>query len=156
MPPAGITYGAFGVAEWDKSIDEKADAAAGAALPLWHRALFMPAAKQLAFLAGFMKSKDYWMLRPQPGMLPVQPGDSSPENLVAAAATEAKDFAAIYDPQEKNLNIAVDALPKAPQVTWFNPRTGQTTPAVAVVGAQSCQFPTPETGDWVLSVRAGK
>ena len=29
-------------------------------------------------------------------------------------------------------------------------------PAVAVVGGRSCQFPTPDPGDWLLQMKAGK
>jgi hypothetical protein len=38
----------------------------------------------------------------------------------------------------------------------LNPRTGKKSPAVAVVGARTCQLPTPDTGDWVLLVKSGK
>ena len=36
-----------------------------------------------------------------------------------------------------------------------NPRTGETSTAVAVI-AQNCQLPTPTEGDWLLVMRAGR
>jgi hypothetical protein len=153
-PPAGITYGARGVVDWDKTLDQPPKRKM--ALPLWHRAMFMPAAKQMAEVSKFVNSVDFWRLRPQPGFVAVQPGTVSPERFIAAAGTELKDLSAVYVPQERTLEIMLEALPASPSVSWFNPRTGQNTPAVAVVGGRSCQFPTPEPGDWLLVMKAGK
>jgi hypothetical protein len=152
--PSGITYGAEGVADWDVTLDQPARKKN--ALPLWHRALFMPAAKEMANLAKFVNSVEFWRLRPQPGFVAVQPGTMSPGRFVAAAGTETKDLSVVYVPQERTLEIVLEALPASPSVTWFNPRTGQNSPAVAVVGGRSCQFPTPEPGDWLLVMKAGK
>jgi hypothetical protein len=153
-PPAGISYGAEGVTDWDKTLDQPVKRKS--ALPLWHRALFMPAAKQMAHLAKFVNSVDFWRLRPQPEFVAVQPGTVSPERFIASAGTETKDLSVVYVPQDRTLEIVLEALPVSPSVSWFNPRTGQNSPAVAVVGGRSCQFPTPEPGDWLLVMKAGK
>jgi hypothetical protein len=47
-------------------------------------------------------------------------------------------------------------MPPSPNVTWFNPRTGEKSPAVAVVTANTCQFPTPSEGDWILFMKTDK
>jgi Protein of unknown function (DUF4038)/Putative collagen-binding domain of a collagenase len=154
LPPAGISYGAQGVFDWDKALDQPPKRKT--ALPLWHRAMFMPGAKQMAEVSKFVNSVEFWQLRPEPGFVAVQPGTMSPERFIVAAGTEAKDLSAVYVPQERTLEIALEALPASPSVTWFNPRTGQNSPAVAVVGGRSCQFPTPEPGDWLLVMKAGK
>lgn len=153
-PPAGINYGAEGVAEWDTALDQPAKRKG--ALPLWHRALFMPAAKEMTHLAKLVNSVEFWRLRPQPGFVAVQPGTITPERFIVAAGTEAKDLSLVYVPEERTVEIALEALPPSPSVNWFNPRTGQNSPAVAVVGGRSCQFPTPEPGDWLLMMKAGK
>jgi hypothetical protein len=153
-PPAGITYGAEGVVDWDKTLDQPPKRKM--ALPLWHRAMFMPAAKQMVEVSKFVNSVDFWRLRPQPGFVAAQPGTMSPERFIVAAGTEAKDLSVVYVPQERTLEIMLEALPASPSVSWFNPRTGQSSPAVAVVGGRSCQFPTPEPGDWLLVMKAGK
>jgi len=153
-PPAGISYAAAGVLDWDKTPDQPAKRKAP--LPLWQRSLFMPAAKQMAFLSRLAISIEFWQLKPQPGFVTVQPGNVSPERFIAAAGTEAKDLSLVYVPQERTLEIAIEALPSSPSVSWFNPRMGQSSPAVAVVGGRSCQFPTPEPDDWLLVMKAGK
>ena len=155
-PPAGISYGGQGVANWDMAAEPKKDKTPGAGMPLWQKAMFMPAAKQMYCLGQFVNSMDFWRLRPQPNSVSAQPGELSPRRYIAAAATESKDLAVVYVPEERTVELALDALPPSPRVTWFNPRTGQSSPAVAVVSGSICQFPTPEPGDWVLVMRAGK
>ncbi len=59
-------------------------------------------------------------------------------------------------PESQTIDLKVDAMPKSPSVNWLNPRTGEKTPAVAVVSGSVCQFPTPGPGDWLLVVKAGK
>jgi hypothetical protein len=41
-------------------------------------------------------------------------------------------------------------------IQWLNPRTGKKSAAVAVIGARTCQLPTPDKGDWVLIAKTGK
>ena len=36
---------------------------------------------------------------------------------------------------------------------WINPRTGQRRVAVAVVTDRTCEFPTPDAGDWLLLIQ---
>ena len=62
----------------------------------------------------------------------------------------------VYVPEDRTVEILLDALPPSPNVSWFNPRTGETSPAVAVVGGRTCQFPTPDPGDWLLVMKSGK
>jgi len=116
----------------------------------------MPGAKQMTSLATLFNSVAFWRLRPRSQFVPAQPGDTSPARYIAAAGTEAKDLGLVYVPEDRTLELALDALPPSPTVTWFNPRTGENSPAVAVVGGNSCQFPTPDAGDWLLLLKAGK
>ena len=62
----------------------------------------------------------------------------------------------VYVPEDRTLDLMIEALPPSPHITWWNPRTGENSPAVAVVGGQTCQFPTPEAGDWLLVIKEGK
>jgi hypothetical protein len=125
-------------------------------LPLWHRALFMPAVKQLKLLTDFVTSFTYWQLQPAPQFVGEQPGNINPKRFIAAVGTATNDLSIVYVPEDRTIEIVLDALPSSPNVSWFNPRTGERTPAVAVVGARTCQFPTPEPGDWLLVMKANK
>ena len=154
--PAGVSYAGQGVADWDMSIEPQADRTKGANLPTWRKSMYMPAAKQMSYLAKLMSSVDFWRLRPQPKALASQPGNESPRKFIAAAGTDPNTLALVYVPEDRTLKAVLNALPQSPSVSWLSPRTGENNPAVAVVGGSSCQFPTPEPGDWLLVLKAGK
>jgi len=61
----------------------------------------------------------------------------------------------VYVPEDRTIEIKLSALPPSPNIGWINPRNGQTSPAVAVVTTDTCQFPTPEEGDWLLVMKTG-
>jgi hypothetical protein len=155
-PPAGVSYGGQGVVNWDTSVGPGIQQANAADLPLWRKALFMPAAKQMVHLAKFMNSIDFWKLRPEQKAVASQPGQQSPGRFIAAAGTEDHTLSVVYVPVERTLELLLGDLPRSPAVSWFNPRAGGNDAAVAVVGGSSCQFPTPNPGDWLLVTKAGK
>jgi len=154
--PAGISYSAEGVKDWDISVGPGRQPEKAGDIPMWRKCLFMPAGKQMGYLAKFMNSIDFWTLRPAAKAIATQPGDQSPRRFIAAAANETNTLSLIYAPEDRTLEVLLDALPHSPTVGWFNPRTGENNPAVAVVGGTSCQFPTPDPGDWLLVLKAGK
>jgi hypothetical protein len=125
-------------------------------LPMWRKAMFMPAAKQMAHLAKLANLADFWKLRPQPKAVASQPGNASPRQFIASASADPNTLSLVYVPEDRTLEVVLGALPNSPSVGWFCPRTGESNPAVAVVGGSSCQFPTPDPGDWLLVVKAGK
>ncbi|MGH7973487.1 MAG: DUF4038 domain-containing protein, partial [Limisphaerales bacterium] len=151
-PAAGLCYGGQGVVQWDTSLPEPGQ---NNGLPFWERALFMPGAKQMRNVDALMNSVPFWHLMPEPQAVAVQPGEGAPEREILAAGTSDKNWLVAYGPEDRNVELRLDALPGSPVISWLNPRTGQITPAVAVVLANSCQFPTPEPGDWALLVRQG-
>ena len=155
-PPAGVSYAGQGVVNWDTTVGPKDEQTGAADLPMWRKALFMPVAKQIAPLAKFMNLIDFWRLRPEQKAIAAQPGEQSPRRFIAAAGTEAKDLSLVYVPEDRSLELFLNELPRSPAVSWFNPRTGEYKPAAAVVGGRSCQFPTPDPGDWLLVTKAGK
>ena len=150
-PIAGLTYGGQGVLDWDATTGPKADLSLGASLPLWHKALFMPAAKQLGMLARLMQSISFWQLRPDP-----QADVDESRTHFLAATNPQKSLALVYVPRDRTVSISVDSLPAPPTVMWFNPRNGESSPAVAVLSGHICQFPTPGPGDWLLFARKGR
>ena len=155
-PPAGVSYGGQGVVNWDTSVGLKGDQSMAADLPMWCKALYMPAAKQMASLSKLMNTIDFWKLRPEPQILATQPGQQSPRRFIAAARTEANDLSLVYVPEDRTLQLVRDALPRSPTVGWLNPRTGENNPAAAVEGGSTCEFKTPDAGDWLLMMKAGK
>jgi hypothetical protein len=147
-PPAGVSYGAQDVATWNAVKQSK--------LPTWQVSLFLPGAKQMSQLQTGIDSLEWWTLRPAPKSISVQPGSKNPGRFIANAENDSKTLSLTYIPEERTLDLFLEALPSAPVIHWLNPRTGKTTPAVAVVGTRTCQLPTPDKGDWVLLVKSGK
>jgi hypothetical protein len=119
----------------------------------WKKALAMPGAEQMKYLHDFFATNDFWRLRPASMFVVNQPGNEKPSRFVAAARTDAKDIMIVYVPEDRTIEIKLDSLPPSPDVTWVNPRTGENSPAVAVVTTTTCQFPTPGEGDWLLLMR---
>ena len=152
--PAGLSYAGEGVVQWDPSMPEQKSKVKDGNLPLWTRALFMPGAKEMAHLGGLMAGMDFWRLRPEPKALPAQAAGTPPGKFIAAAVTETKDAALIYDPEERSFVLGLDSLPAAPLAAWFNPRTGASTPIPFAGEGKTRPLSTPQRGDWVLVLKA--
>ena len=153
---AGASYGADGVAYWNTTPQDAPRGTPGRGLPVWQLSLFLPGAKQAAEVMDFFNSIPFWNLKPASDVVAGQSNSVSPDQFIAAAETGSKDLAVVYVPDERRLELNLNALPSSPTVQWFNPRTGQRSPAVAVVGGSSFQVPTPGPGDWVLVIKKGK
>jgi hypothetical protein len=152
-PTAGVTYGGHGVWGWDDGTKAPTDhPGTGTPLP-WQKALTMPGAEQMKPLAEFFSSFDFWRLRPAPIAVVNQPGAQNPSKYVAAAKSDQKDLLVLYIPEERSVEVKLSLMPNSPNVTWVNPRTGEKSPAVAVVTTDTCQFPTPAEGDWILFMK---
>jgi hypothetical protein len=147
--PAGISYEGFSVENWDGTVDGTAQTGA-IDLPAWKKALFMPGAKQMASLAKFVGSFEFWRLRPGPDVLASQRRETAANLRVASVGTEARDLSLFYSPVDRTIELLSDRLPAQPSLSWLNPRLGQVSPAIAVLVGQVCQLPTPELGDWLL------
>ena len=155
-PTAGVSYGGHGVWGWDDGTTFPADhPGTGTPLP-WQKALTMPAAEQMAYLADFFASVDWWKLRPAPIVVVNNPGTATPAKFIAGAKSDDKELMVVYVPEDRTVEIKLDSMPPSPNVTWFNPRTGEKSPAVAVVTANTCQFPTPAEGDWILFMKTDR
>jgi len=154
-PTAGVTYGGHGVWGWDDGTKQPTDhAGTGTPMP-WKKALTMPGAEQMAHLYGFFSTNDFWRLRPTPAFVVNNPGKNAAAKFVSAARTDKKDLMIVYVPEDRTIEVKLNSLPPSPNISWFNPRSGETSPAVAVVTTDTCQFPTPEEGDWLLVIKTG-
>ena len=147
-PPAGVSYGARDVATWNASRQSK--------LPVWQLSLFLPGAKQMTQIQAATESLDWWTLHPAPRSIATQPGNEDPNHYIANAENDSQSLSVTYIPEERTLNLFLEALPSAPVIHWLNPRTGKVSSAIAVVGTRTCQLPTPDKGDWVLLAKTGK
>src|SRR5206468_12403852 len=104
-------------------------------------------------LVDFFAGIDWWRLRPAPVAVVNNPGAQSPAKYIAAAKSDERDLMVVYVPEDRTVEIRLDAMPTSPEVTWISPSTGKKSTMVGVVTANSCQFPTPSEGDWILFMK---
>jgi hypothetical protein len=149
-PTAGVTYGGHGVWGWDDGTKPPTDHPNTGKPFAWKGAMMMPAAEQITNVVNFFTSIDFHRLRPAPEMIVNNAGPQTPRRYIACARTEKKDITVVYVPEDRTVEMKLEGLPPSPDVKWFNPRTGETTAAVAVVTDTTAQFPTPSEGDWIL------
>ncbi|MBC8002728.1 MAG: DUF4038 domain-containing protein [Opitutaceae bacterium] len=155
-PVTGVTYGGHGVWGWDDGTKPPVDHPnTGIPLPL-KQALVMPGAEQMAHLATFFNSIDFWRLRPAPEILGKQPGVQDPRKFISAVRSDEKDLVVVYTPEERIVSLMIEAIPPGCTTAWINPRNGERRVAVAVVTDRTCEFPTPDIGDWLLLIQQGK
>lgn len=155
-PTAGVSYGGHGVWGWDDGTSEPAGHS-GTGIPMaWNEAIKMEGAEQIRHVHDFFTKIDFWRLRPAPEMLSKQPGGESAKRHISISRSEEGDFAVAYVPEDRSIQIYLNQLPPRPQISWFNPRTGETSASVGVVTGDSLQLPTPEEGDWLLLIRTGR
>jgi hypothetical protein len=152
--PAGVSYRADDVATWNPHMEKLPNG--DKTPPAWKQALSLPGAKNLAPLSEAFNSIAFDRLRPFSLAVVNQAGRRSPLRYIAAEGTEARDLTVLYVPQERTVEVALGAIPRMPTTTWFNPRTGQSRPAIGTFGPNACQFAAPGAGDWLLILKAGK
>ena len=83
-------------------------------------------------------------------------GTQDPRKFISAARTEAKDLVVVYTPEERIVSLMIEAIPPGCTTGWINPRTGEHRVAIAVVTDRTCEFPTPDAGDWLLLIQQTK
>lgn len=154
-PTAGASYTATPVINWDTNLVTNINMLPHA-MPAWHSALFLPGAKGVASAAEFLGTIDFAQLRPLPRALGTQPGFESPRRHVSVASLETKNLTVVYVPEDRKVELANMAFVPSATATWLNVRTGERQPATAMAGATTTLFSTPEPGDWLLVLKAGK
>jgi hypothetical protein len=149
-PPAGLTYGGHGLWSWQTEEGLPYDhASTGLAKP-WHEAIHLQGSTDMKHMAALFTSLPWWQLRPDDTLLAAQPGGDDPARHVSAARTESGDVALLYLPVGGPVTLKPEALPASAQAEWFDPRTGQRTPAQTAAPAT---FRAPDDQDWVLVLR---
>ncbi len=153
-PTAGVTYGGHGVWGWDDGTRSPvAHPNTGVPLP-WQQALTMPAAQQLAYLAGFFTEIPWFTLQPSLDLLVEQPGSHDVHKYVLASAADDGSLAVLYTPVGGALRLDLGKLKPDLQATWCNPRNGQRIPAQPEIAGELRRFVTPDAEDWLLILAA--
>jgi hypothetical protein len=94
----------------------------------WRQALDAPGARQMLFVRRLFESRPFERLRPDPRLF--LDTNEAIYNYVSNLRAEDGSFAMLYDPTGRPLKVDLARLAPGPvRATWFDPRTGATTPA---------------------------
>lgn len=147
-PPAGVTYGAHGIWSWETKSGSvpRAHANSGAA-KAWREAVDLPGGQQMTHVATLFESLPWPELEPHADWLAQQPGTQSPAQFISCAATRDGQTAVAYLPKGGEVQFAAGKLKSKVKATWFDPRTGARSAAVA---KDQGVYSAPDTNDWVL------
>ena len=145
---AGYTYGHNSVMQMYKPTDKKR---AYGAKGFWYDEVNAPGAAQMSFLKNLMLSRPYFERVPDQSLI-VDQG----ERYNYIAATRGDKYAFVYTYTGRNFKVNLSSFKAATRVkaSWFDPRTGTTTPLDKTPIAPATTFDPPGTeeagNDWVL------
>jgi len=114
----GYTYGCNGVFQFSREGEQERW------LPEidWRIALDFPGARHMSTLKAILTSLDWWRLRPAPDMIT---GGGDNGFYVAAACSDAGDFALVYFPEFIDVRVDLRRIRgEGVKASWINPRTG--------------------------------
>jgi hypothetical protein len=153
-PTAGVSYGAHGVWPWMLKRGVPLEHAKTGEAPPWYEAMHLPGSTSMKHLKDFFASRQWWRLRPAPGLLADQPGDKAPRRFIAAARADDGSFAVLYLPVGVEVSLRTETLRPGLAARWFNPGEGTWTDA-GQVSAPAARLAAPSAADWVLLLGRG-
>ena len=149
-PTAGATYGAHGVWSWQTAAAVPLNHDRSGEAKPWQEAIQLPGSEHMRYMAELFASLPWWRLRPVQSLLTAQPGAKDPAQFVSAALSADNDAAVFYLPVGGAIRVSNEVLPEGlSQAEWFDPRTGQRSPAEGTEG----RYQAPSSEDWVLTLR---
>lgn len=146
-PTAGVSYGAHGVWSWEtKPNTPQNHGGSGVAQP-WHEAIDLPGSSDMGYLAELFTSIQWWKLFPADDLLKTPNKKNAPAAHISVACSAEGDLVVAYLPIGGKLALDASKLSAVNKFTWFDPRTGKRTAAVATAPGT---FVAPNDQDWVL------
>ena len=145
----GVTYGHHAVWQfWEQGKREVVNHADRS----WQEAIERPGANQVQHLRALMESRPYFSRIPDPTVLLSDSGLNT-DHICATCANDG-NYALIYIPSYQSVTLSPEALGNGKiRASWFNPRSGVSTPLGEFSLAAAPTFTTPIDGpDWVLIV----
>ncbi|KAA5541590.1 apiosidase-like domain-containing protein [Adhaeribacter rhizoryzae] len=126
-PVAGITYGANGIWPWLREGEEILNhAGKGEDASRWHQGIKLPGSMQVGYLANFMRTLDWWNLKPSPELLMAQPGDQQPAAFVSVSRSTDGKTIVVYLPKATPVKL-YNLHSITYEAQWFNPVANKTT-----------------------------
>ncbi len=126
-PTAGFTYGANGVWPWLREGELILNhAGKGEKSSRWHQGIKLPGSMQIGYLANFMRTLEWWNLKPAPELITEQPGNTQPHHFVSVSRTDDGKTLVVYLPKPNPVKL-YNINNYQYEAQWFNPVSKQTT-----------------------------
>lgn len=119
----------------------------------WRDGLELPGAKTLQHFRALAESRPWWKLMPDTLNVVAVDGRGAwaTNNATVTAIAHDGSFAFAYLPVKRPLTVDLSKfVGDAVDAQWFNPRSGEFTPAGRFREKKRLAFDPPEDGDWVL------
>lgn len=154
----GHTYGTHPI--W-QMYDEGRDPRWDVVTP-WHQAMDLPGANQMKFVKRLMLSRPFLTRIPDQTLV-TAPETKGIEKIVAtrdgSVGNNDATYLMVYFPTHHRVAINTGVIAGTSlKVTWYNPRTGESTSAVESANGGTAEFEPPTNGegeDWILIVDDG-
>lgn len=119
-PPAGITYGADGIWPWIREGEKPLNHRYTPKVSTWDKAIDLPGSHQIAYLGDFMRSYEWWNLRPAQEILLEQPGKENFKKHISVLKSLDSKCILVYVPRKQEVCLR---LPPGIQYnqTWYDP-----------------------------------
>jgi hypothetical protein len=109
----------------------------------------------MTVMRRYFESGPWPQVRPAPGLLTAQPGETDAPRFVAIGQTDDRAWTIAYTPGGDPIALSAQAVPASASPRWFNPRTGAWLAADSKpTEGGGVEFQPPDTSDWVLDIRA--
>lgn len=153
-PPAGFTYGANGIWPWLRKGEVVLNHSfTGESSSRWNESLSLPGSIQIGYLANFMRTLEWWNLKPSPSLLVEQPGDSAAGEFVSVSKSDDGKTLVVYLPKSNPVRL-YNLNNHAYTVLWFNPVSNKTTKGNVITKEGILQIVPPAGGyDFVLVLK---
>jgi hypothetical protein len=125
----------------------------------WHQALDLPGASQLVHLKTLIMSKPFLTRIPDQSVIAGDAPDGLDRVQVTRDGTPGADDATYilaYFPTHRRVTLHTARIAaETIHVSWYNPRTGESTERISMANADTAEFEPPTNGvgeDWVLVI----
>jgi hypothetical protein len=128
-PTSGITYGAKGIWPWLREGEEILNHAdKGESATRWKESLDLPGSIQVGYLSVFFQKLEWWKLKPAPGLVIHQPGDSVVKQFISVSQSDDRRNIVAYVPRAADIQIRNPQRIKY-EGEWFDPVLNRTSQA---------------------------
>lgn len=123
----------------------------------WKGQLSSTGAVEFGVFAALMRSRKFWLLAPDHSHSVMTDGYGSGANLAATARASDGSTVIAYIPTQRRVRMNLASITDAGgqvRCSWFNPRSGATTPIGTYQNSGTRDFTSPDQYDWVLILDA--